>query len=146
MSRRQGIVWSAVAWLGVGLFWLVATRNFHPTESLALITTGSLVMAYATAVYANHLLLIPACWRVGHYGAYAGGLLAVMALLTAAALAVIRVSYFRIWGPDADPYGAYKHYAIDFLGMGVHVLAAAGLVWLINRIVRARPAAGCETE
>ena len=55
-----------------------------------------------------------------------------MAMLTGAALLVIRVSYFTLWGPDADPYGAYKHFAIDFAGMGAHVLGA----WVVARVVR----------
>jgi hypothetical protein len=56
-----------------------------------------------------------------------------MVVLTALALAVIRTSYFRIWGPDADPNGAYKHFGIDLLGMAVHLLLAAAVVGLFRR-------------
>lgn len=55
-----------------------------------------------------------------------------MAILTASALAVIRAAYLLIWGPDADPLGLYKHYAIDLFGMVVHVSAAALVVWLVK--------------
>ena len=63
---------------------------------------------------------------------YVVSLVATMALLTAIALVVIRVSYFITWGPDADPNGAYKHYAIDLFGMVIYVGAAALVVWLMK--------------
>jgi hypothetical protein len=58
-----------------------------------------------------------------------------VAVLTAAALAVIRVSYVKAVGPDPDPLGVYKHYAIDFLGVLVHVAAAVLVVWVVRRII-----------
>ena len=61
-----------------------------------------------------------------------------MAVLTAGALAIIRVSYLKQCGPDADPYGVYKHYVIDLLGMAVHVSAAAA----INRRLTRAPISG----
>jgi hypothetical protein len=57
-----------------------------------------------------------------------------MAALTAAALAVIRTAYAAWWGPDPDPHGAYKHYAIDLFGMALHVLAAAVTVAVCRRL------------
>lgn len=63
---------------------------------------------------------------------YVVSLVATMALLTAIALVVIRVSYFITWGTDADPNGAHKHYAIDLFGMVIHVGAAALVVWLMK--------------
>jgi len=51
-----------------------------------------------------------------------------MTVFTAIALAIIRISYFNLLGPDADPNGMYKHFAIDFFGMAVHILIAASLV------------------
>ncbi len=59
-------------------------------------------------------------------------LVATMAILTASALAVIRLAYFLVLGPDADPLGVYKHFAIDIFGMVVHVSAAALVVWLVK--------------
>jgi hypothetical protein len=55
-----------------------------------------------------------------------------MIMLTAVALAIIRVSYFELSGPDADPYGAYKHFAIDLFGMAIHLALAAGVVWVFR--------------
>lgn len=56
-----------------------------------------------------------------------------MTTLTAIALAVIRISYFELHGPDADPYGMYKHYAIDLFGMAVHVIVVAVVVKVYQR-------------
>lgn len=127
---------SLVAWLIVAIVWLFTTRNNHPTMALAIIVTASLMCAYAGATYINHLLLIPSFWKEGYYGQFAVLLLATMALLTGLALVVIRFSYFFFYGPDPDPYGVYVHYGIDFVGMLVHVLCAAGIVWVYSRLGR----------
>lgn len=127
MTRRAALGWSAVAWVGAWAFWLALTRDHHPTFTLALIVTTALVAAYAAAAYLNHLVLVPRLWGTGRVR-YAVALAAVMVVFTGAALAVIRVSYLNLHGPDADPNGAAKHFAIDLFGMAVHLLAAAGVV------------------
>jgi hypothetical protein len=60
----------------------------------------------------------------------------MMLLLTAAALAVIRVSYAQLWGLDPDKDGVAKHFGIDLFGMAVHLVAAAGIVWAYRRVAR----------
>jgi hypothetical protein len=37
-------------------------------------------------------------------------------------------------GPDPDPNGAYKHFAIDLFGMVVHSVVAARVVTLAKKI------------
>jgi hypothetical protein len=138
MKQSRAIAWSVLAWIAVGLFWLFATHSYHPTRTLALIVTTALVSAYALAAYVNHGLLIPRFLRRGRWGAYLFSLLLAMGLLTALALAVIRVSYFRLWGPDADPNGAAKHFVIDLAGMAVHLVAAAAVVWIVPRVLASR--------
>ena len=133
MTRSQNISWSLIAWLAIGVFWLIVTRRFHPTLALALIVTSSLICAYAGAAYINHLLLLPKYWRDGRRGEYAAALLGTMVVLTSLALTVIRISYFKALGPDPDPNGLYHHFAIDFSGMVVHVAAAASIVWAVRR-------------
>ncbi len=59
-----------------------------------------------------------------------------MAIFTAIALAIIRVSYYMTFGRDTDPYGVYKHFAIDLFGMIVHVALAAFIVWSAPQLVR----------
>jgi hypothetical protein len=134
MRSRRWVWLSVLAWIGVWLFWLVTTRGFHPTFTLALIVTTSLIGMYAAAAYVNHLVLIPRFWRTGRRGRYIAWLVVMMLLLTAAALAVIRVSYTAMWGLDPDKDGVYKHFAIDLFGMAVHLAAAAGVVWAFRRI------------
>jgi hypothetical protein len=123
---------SLLAWLAVWVLWFSTTRSFHPTSALALIVTTSLIVAYAAVGYLNHLVLIPRFLLTGHRGGYLTRLAASMTLGTGLALAVIRASYLRLAGPDRDPNGALKHFAIDLLGMVVHV----GGAWLVLRTVR----------
>lgn len=133
MYRIRTILGTLIVWLVVGVIWYFATRNFHLTRRLAEIVTASLVSAYAAAVYINHLVLIPRFWRRRRWPAYWGTLLSVMIALTSVALTVIRVSYIRALGPDPNPNGLYAHFAIDFVGMVVHVFVAAIVVWLWQR-------------
>ncbi len=133
--RSGRCVWlSVLAWIGVWFFWLVTTRGFHPTFTLAVIVTTSLIGVYAAAAYVNHLILIPRFWRTGRFGRYTVWLVVMMLLLTAAALAVIRASYTALWGLDPEKDGVYKHFAIDLFGMAVHLVAAAGIVWAFRRV------------
>jgi hypothetical protein len=124
---------SLLAWVGIWAFWFATTRHFHPSGGLAVIVTTSLVVAYAAAAYVNHLVLVPRLWTPGRRWRYAACLFATMAALTGIALALIRASYFRLWGPDADPNGAYEHFAIDLFGMAAHLAAAAAVVWAVRR-------------
>ena len=125
---------SLLAWIAVWGFWLTLTYGFHPTFLLAMIVTTSLVGVYAVTTYINHLVLIPRLCSGGIGGRYLISITAVMTLLTAVALAIIRLSYLVTLGPDPDPYGFYKHYAIDLFGMAVHV----GLAALVVRFAQVR--------
>ena len=116
---------------------MLTTRQFHPNAALAVIVTTALVAAYATAAYLNHLVLLPRLWDVGKRYRYLATLVAVMVTLTAAALAVIRFSYRSWLGPDPAPNGVYRHFAIDFSGMVLHLVAAVGVVAIAKKI-RAR--------
>lgn len=139
MRRLRCLGISLIAWIGVWAFWLTATSDFHPLRALAVVVTTSLVVAYATAAYINHLILLPRLWAAGRRWEYAAWLVAMMVVLTAAALAVIRVAYAEWWGPDPDPNGVYKHFAIDLFGMAVHLLGAAGAVAVGRWVCRTRP-------
>lgn len=143
LSRSLPIIASVLAWVLVWAFWLISTRSNHPSWTLALIVTTSLVLAFAAATYIHHYCLLPKLARDNRHVAYRLWLLAVMISLTAVALTIIRISYLQLHGPDADPYGAYKHFAIDLFGMVVHVAVAYAAVrfarW--NRPSRSQSAA-----
>jgi uncharacterized membrane protein len=139
LTRTRAIALSVAAWGAVWAFWLAVTHGYHPTFTLAIVVTTSLVVAYASAAYVNHLVLVPRYWDTRRYATYGFALLTTMAVLTALALTIIRISYFNAVGPDADPNGTYKHFAIDFAGMAVHLALAATVVWAAKRFM---PAAG----
>lgn len=131
MTRSQ-LFWSLAAWCLVGIGWFVLTRSFHPTTELAIVVTASLMLAYAAAAYANELWLLPAYRTKARRWAYWSLLITTMVVLTGLALAVIRLSYFEALGPDPDPNGAYKHFAIDVFGMAVHVGVFASVMRLVR--------------
>ncbi len=133
MRWSRKLSWSLAAWLAIGLFWFVVTRKAHPTLALALVTTCSLVIAYALVIYLNFLVFVPKYFRSKRYARHFVSLLGAMAFLTALALGVIRVSYYQAVGPDPDPNGFWVHFMIDFAGMTVHLLAATALVWILSR-------------
>ncbi len=139
LKLSREITLSLLCWILVWAFWLFVTRGSHPTFLLALITTTSLVAAYATVVYVNHLSLLPRFRRTGNLTGYAVSLLVAMLSLTAMALAIIRISYFQLVGPDLDPNGAYKHFTIDLFGMAVHLLLAAGFITMAKRFGTTTP-------
>lgn len=139
MTRTTDLRRSAAAWLAVAAFWLITTRNYHPSWALAAIVTGSLMVAYSSASYLNHLVLLPRFFGSRRYRLYWALLLGIMLTFTGAALAVIRVAYFHLHGPDPDPNGAVKHYLIDLVGMVVHVAAAALVVRTIGRHPKMAP-------
>jgi hypothetical protein len=128
MIQKKPLFVSMMAWASVWAFWLLLTHRYHPTFVLALIVTTSLVVAFAAAAYCNHFVLMPRLWATKKPGQYFAWLIATMVLFTTIALAIIRVSYFYLFGPDADPYGLYKHFVIDLFGMIVHVSLAALIV------------------
>lgn len=134
--NRWWMAASMLGWLLVWGFWLTMTGRYHPTSGLAVIVTTSLVFAFASASYCNHFILVPRFTARKSRWAYAFSLVATMALWTLAALCIIRISYQQLVGPDSDPNGSYKHFAIDFAGMVFHVAIAASIVRLIRPVIR----------
>lgn len=135
-NRARLIALAHLAWIAVGIFWYFITRNSHPTTELAIIVTASLVAASAVVTDINLFELIPWYWRPHRFGTYAFALLGTIAALTALALAVIRLSYFHRLGPDPDPHGLYKHFAIDLCGIAAHVMLASAVVWAWGKVTR----------
>lgn len=132
MNRSRTIGLSMLGWLTVGLFWLVVTRNYHPTWTLATIATSSLVSAYAVAAYVHHRYLIPKYWQADRVAMHVVLLVTAMIFLTGFALAIIRFSYLHAFGPyPVDDW--YIDYAIDFFGMAVHLVMAVVVVALCKR-------------
>jgi hypothetical protein len=132
-SKPISIPIQILIWLVLYAFWLVFSLDYHPTLLIDIIVTTLLSAAYASAIYLNHLVLIPRLFRPRNYLGYFSSLIGVMALLTFIVLFAIRATYFSLWDPNL--IGDYWwHYGIDFFGMIVHVLAAALLVWIVTRV------------
>ena len=132
MITARHLAMSLLAWLAVGAFWLLATRGFHPSWDLAIVATGSLVVAYAGASYVNHLILIPGYLRRGFVVKYLGFLAATALGFTALGLAVLRTYYIWVVGAGAV-HSLELDYALDLFGMIVHLAGAAGVVRLYRR-------------
>ncbi len=131
MSQRSMRIWLAI-WVAVTLFWFITTYRFHPTLLLAIIVTLSLMLCYAMVIFLDwfylrkHLAIHRQRWR------YLGELGSTMLVATAVALTIIRRSYFLTLGPDPDPWGFPKHFAIDLFGLFVHWIGAQIVKPLVN--------------
>lgn len=139
MSFRRFASQRAV-WSGVVLFWLLVTRQPHPTRTTAVSATAVLVSSFALAVYANSLFLLPGFARRRLWLSYIVSLLAIVAILDLAAVLLIQFIYDRLWGADPLRYGFWFNMASDGLGILVHVVAAMAAMWVAWRLRRNAPA------
>jgi hypothetical protein len=128
-------------WSGIYAFWLFATRNHHPTWTIALLATLVLVAAFALAVYLNGLFLQPEFARRRLWLQYAAALLATIIVLNLAAVFLIQFIYDRLWGPDPLRYGFWFNVMSDGALIIIHLAAAMGVMWLVKRLRRKGEAA-----
>ena len=119
-------------WVGLWCFWVVVSRNNHPTLLLNGIATGVLIIAFAASIYFNWRVLVPRYWRSRKFLAYWTWLLLAMSALTVADVAVIQKIYDVLWGPDPRRFGFWVNYGLDFTGIGLHLLLASLVVRLIQ--------------
>lgn len=131
---RMSVLVCSAAWVAVGVFWWAATKSQHPTPHLAIVTTTALLVAYAAVFFLNHGVLVPRLHQPGRVVAYWCALLFMMLAGTALALAVIRLSYTRVVGPEPDLAATIRlHFLIDFIGMVVHQAGASALLVAARR-------------
>ncbi len=123
-------------WSGVFIFWLLSTRNHHPTLTIAIMATAVLVIAFALAVYVNHLFLLPAFARRRLWLQYSVSLLVTIAVLDLAAVLLIQFIYDRLWGPDPLRYGFWFNVASEGALIIFHLAAAMGLMWVARYLRR----------
>ena len=132
------MIWHLAAWIAVLGFWVFVSRHNHPHLGINAIATALLVTTFAAAVYANHLWLLPRYRRDGRFAAYATALPVVMASLSLACVAAIRLVYDALWGPDPLRFGFWTNFGMDMTGVTIHVTAVAVGVWSFGRIARCR--------
>jgi hypothetical protein len=131
-------------WSGVFLFWLIVTRQHHPTLTIAVSATAVLVTSFVLAVYANSLFLVPGFAQRRLWLRYVISLLATVAVLDLIAVLLIQFIYDRLWGADPLRYGFWFNMASDGFGIVVHVVAAMLVMWvarLLRRSASAQPSA-----
>ena len=127
MTLRRGIL-HAFVWLCVFALWLLPTRRFHPTWTIAVLATAVLVSASALAVYLNALVLRP---RFAHnWPRYAASLFVTVAALDVAAVLSIGAVYDWLWRPDPLRFGFWFNVASDGFIIALHLLAAAAVARL----------------
>ncbi len=130
MTFRR-VILHAFAWLCVFALWLVATRQFHPTWTIAVCATAILVSASALAVYLNALVLRPRF--AGRWPQYALALFTTVALLDLAAVLSIGAVYDWLWRPDPLRFGFWFNVLSDGFIIVLHLLMAAVVLWLARR-------------
>ena len=128
-------------WSGVFIFWLVTTRNHHPTLTIALSATAVLVAAFALAVYINGLFLLPRFARRRLWLQYGVSLLVTIIILDLAAVLLIQFIYDYLWGPDPLRYGFWFNVASEGVLIIIHLAAAMGVMWLAKYLRRRSKAA-----
>ena len=139
MSFRR-ITLHIAAWSGVFLFWLIVTRQHHPTLTIAVSATAVLVASFILAVYANSLFLLPRFAQQRLWLRYFISLLATIAVLDIIAVLLIQFIYDRLWGADPLRYGFWFNIATDGFGISVHVVAAMVVMWVGGFLRRSRSA------
>jgi hypothetical protein len=117
-------------WLGVFIFLLLATRQYHPTLVIAISATGVLVSVSALAVYINRLLLLPRFARRRLWGQYAVWLLTTVIILDLIAVPTIQAIYDWLWGPDPMRFGFWFNVASDGFIIAVHLVIATIIMWV----------------
>ena len=127
-------------WCSIFVFWLVVTRQHHPTLAIAVSATAVLVSSFALAVYANSFFLLPKFAQQKLWLQYAVSLLATVAVLDLGAVLLIQFIYDWLWGADPLRYGFWFNMASDGFGIVVHLVAAMVLMW-VARFLRRRASA-----
>jgi hypothetical protein len=138
MSVRR-ITLHLALWSGVFVFWLLVTRQHHPTWMAAWLATAVLVLTFALAVYVNSLWLLPEFAGRKLWLRYLFSLVALIAVLDLIAVLSIQLIYDWLGVPREGRYGFWFNMASDGAGILVHVVAAAGLMWLVKYLRRGAP-------
>jgi hypothetical protein len=135
MALRRIFLHVAI-WSGVYTFWLVATRNHHPTLTIALSATAVLVTAFALAVYVNGFFLLPRFARRHLWLQYIVSLSATIIVLDLAAVLLIQIIYDYLWRPDPLRYGFWFNVASEGVLIIIHLAAAMGAMRLARHLRR----------
>lgn len=130
MTRRT---WTHVAvWVVLYAVWLVVTRGNQPTLPVAVVATFLLVATAAAAVYADWYVLRPRFAARRKWGAYAAGLVAVVAALTFPTVQAIQWVYDAAGVPVEIRFGFWQNVGFEAAWYAAH-LAGAAVVRAVSR-------------
>jgi hypothetical protein len=132
-ARRHSVRLHVLAWIAVYAVELRLTRRFHPRLSIAALATAILVIASATAAYANLLHLWPRARARRAWGRYLAELAASIAASAGIAVIAIQGVYGLLWHPDPLRFGWAFNLASDAFVVGVHVMLLALFARLARR-------------
>jgi hypothetical protein len=139
------IILHLALWSGVFVFWLLVTRQHHPTWMVASLATAVLVSTFALAVYVNSLWLLPEFAGRRLWLRYLLSLLALVAVLDLIAVLSIQLIYDWLGVPREGRYGFWFNMVSDGAGIIVHVVAAMGVMWLAKYLRRGAPPQSVES-
>jgi hypothetical protein len=122
------IILHVAVWLGVFTFWLLATRRYHPTLTIAISATAALVSISALAVYINSLFLLPTFARRKRWGQYTVLLVATVIVLDLIAVQTIQAIYDWLWRPDPMRFGFWFNVMSDGFIIAAHLVMATGIM------------------
>lgn len=128
VTKKTGlrrVLLRAGVWLQVFYWWLLITRDFHPTWTVAACATAILVGASAAAVYLNALVLRPRL--SGRLWVYVVSVCAAVLALDLAAVLSIGAVYDWLWRPDPRRFGFWFNLLSDGVIINLHLLVS---VWL----------------
>lgn len=133
MSLRRIFLHLAL-WAGVFVFWLLLTRQHHPTWIVAASATAVLVATFALAVYVNNLWLLPEFAGRSLWLRFLLSLVALVAVLDVLAVLAIQLIYDWLWGTRAGRYSFWFNMASDGAGIILHLVAAMGVMWITRHL------------
>jgi hypothetical protein len=132
MSLRRAILHLFV-WSCVFTLWLLATRQHHPSWSVAAAATALLIAGSACAVYLNALHLRPLLAKPGSWLLYFSMLAAAILLLDFIVVMSIQLVYDQFGVPREGRYGFWFNMASDGAIILMHLLAAMLTGRIANR-------------
>ena len=123
-----------IVWLGIFVFWLLSTRQYHPTFLIAIIATAILISTSALGVYLNRHLLQSRVSQRRSWINYGISLIVGIAALDLLAVISIQTMYDQLWGPDPNRFGFWFNMASDGFIITLHIILEQGIVWIAERL------------
>lgn len=123
-------------WFGILLFWIVVSRNNHPSFLLNCIASLTLVAASATAFYTSTLILARRYSSHHSIKQFAIEILSLVVLLDLVSVFIIQVAYNATVGPDPARFGLLANVLFEAIFIGFHLALAFGITFVWRTITK----------